>query len=127
MYEFLKGTFLSTKYIDSLIRRVEKFDEEQLIDLLEFITHLKEKEYTEIVRIWNSPHINSTMWHNYKIYGLKDLPEQIELDTAWKEFITKIRIYLHSRHRKIHSSEEKVAERRANRIKKRNEIEQTTS
>lgn len=121
MRDLIARTFYSTKHFDNLLHNIDKLDEEELIDLLSFIIEIRDNQFTEFKRIWTLPHINDSMWHQYKMLRLHDLPEQVLLEEAWLNLRDSVKKFLKTRRRLLDEHREKKAQKRLERLRRATE------
>lgn len=114
MKNLLERIPLTLKKFDSLLRRIDVLNQDALERLNNFVNDLYNTEYAELLRVWTLPHINDDMWHNYKLFDIHGLPEQLLLDSAITAFRDKLKAFsfkIGDRHEK----RKKVAAKRAER------------
>jgi hypothetical protein len=118
MRAFLSRTYFDLKHLDALIHNLEKFNDEEIFDLLQFVNKLYREEYTELKKIWTLPHINDNMWHQYKLLKLKDFPEIELLHDAWDAFRQELKDFLKSRKRNANKNRKAKAIKRAEKLRR---------
>jgi AAA15 family ATPase/GTPase len=70
---------LKQKRLDSFFEKAEFFPDK--------LEELKKDGFDPWYAIRTYPHINETMWENYELMGIDDMPEQLMLKEAEKRFV----------------------------------------
>lgn len=105
---------VTIKKFNALVERINHLTDEALLKLSAFLLDLHENEYKKLLEIWTLPHINDSMWHNYKLLAIQGLPEQVSLENALSAFKLKVKSFRFKGPR--HEKREKVAAKRNERV-----------
>ena len=77
-----------------------------------FLQDVYSGEFTELQKVWTLPHINDSMWQQYRVLHIHGLPEQEMLEEAWIKFRDVVREFMSTHNLKTHRDRTKVAAKR---------------
>lgn len=83
---------ISEKKYDSILHAIGKKPVEYVQELLVWMEKLYDNEHLALYQVFNKPHITPQMWDNYKLLGIRNLPEQLEFEKAATDFRAAFRL-----------------------------------